>query len=190
MLNNFFNFFISVECTCSESLDELHRIEDKACNIKCNDYQSSCGASQDGIFSVYTKGKDSRNFYRSDEAVPSLKQLQMLEKIKFAMFSTTSKQAATENDLQKIYLICLLSLIILIIFILFVVCIYFKQNLKVYFKNLIYLCLRKINLQNKNSSSISDEEKSRSSSILSVNSSKSSNRLNSKQNLTGNFSEF
>lgn len=105
------------------------------------------------------------------------------------MLSTT-KQATNDNDLQKIYLICLLSLIILIIFVVCVVCIYFKQNLKIYFKNLIYLCLKKINFQNKNSCTISDEEKSRSSSILSVNSSKSSNRLNSKQNLTGNFSEF
>ncbi|RNA08681.1 hypothetical protein BpHYR1_004229 [Brachionus plicatilis] len=38
-----------VECTCSDSLDELRHIDDKACNLKCNDYQS-CGASQEGVF--------------------------------------------------------------------------------------------------------------------------------------------
>lgn len=166
----------------------MRRIDDKSCYLKCNDFQSSCGSSKDGIFSVYTKEKEFRNYYRSDESAPSLKQIKLLETIKLAMLSTTRKQIVNDNELQKIYLICLLSLIILIFFILIVSGIYFKQKIKVYLKNFAYYCLKKINFQNRNVSS--DEEKSRSSSILSVNSTKSSNRLNSKQNLSTNLSDF
>lgn len=50
------NHLFRVECTCSDSLEDLHRIDRKLCNVKCQgNHKQSCGGSQEGVFSIYSK---------------------------------------------------------------------------------------------------------------------------------------
>ena len=52
-LNILFNFY-SIECSCSDTLEDLHRLDSNKCNIKCGGNRDQhCGSHSDNTFSIY-----------------------------------------------------------------------------------------------------------------------------------------
>lgn len=132
---------------------------------------------------MYRKEKEIQNFYRSDDSTNN--QLNLLHSLKSALLSTTSlnTQKQINYDIEKIYSICLLSLVLIILFILCACLIYFKEKIKVYFKNSIIYLFNNFKYE-------SDQD--RTASMSSIHSSKSTNKINLKQNTNSNnnFSNF
>jgi hypothetical protein len=61
----------SVECTCSDSLEDLHRIDSKMCNLKCHgNRKQTCGGSQEGVFSIYSKNFGNLNLKIAHQQQP------------------------------------------------------------------------------------------------------------------------
>ncbi|CAF0857831.1 unnamed protein product [Brachionus calyciflorus] len=158
-----------VECTCSDSLDELRRIDDIKCNLKCSDFQA-CGSSQEGVFSVYTKEREIKSYHRSDESLISQESnlINSINSLKQALFSSSSTNRPTDQidnsyNMEKIYSICL-------------------KKLNLYFEKLILYLLNRFKNEKLNDDIAVDNLSKKRSNFSSTSSIKSDFEQNDSQN--------
>ncbi len=71
-----------VECTCSDTLEDLHRIEANLCDVNCRGNRDQvCGGSKEDSFSIY--------YSRTQESTPLKSKLIRSDQVYQAILSTT-----------------------------------------------------------------------------------------------------